>query len=210
MDLSQPLSSLAPSVDSDTLTVLARSAVPLTGRRVASLVRRGSQPRVQAILDRLVGEGLVDAQPAGRAVLYTLNREHLLAEPVVAASSAADLLLERIKSQIGSWAVPAVHASLFGSFARATSGSASDIDVLVVRPDRVDDDPQLSEQWSAQLASLEDRVRRWSGNSLAWFETTRDGLTTAIANEEPLLSSWRTDAVHLCGERLARLLTEVA
>ena len=210
MDLSQPLSSLAPSVDSDTLTVLARSAVPLTGRRVASLVRRGSQPRVQAILDRLVGEGLVDAQPAGRAVLYTLNREHLLAGPISAASSAADVLLERMKLESGSWGVPAVHASLFGSFARATGGSSSDVDVLVVRPDSVDDDASVLEQWVAQLAALEDRVRRWSGNPLSWFETTRNGLVTAVANDEPLLGSWRTDAVHLSGERLTRLLAGVA
>ena len=91
MDLAQPLSTLVPSVDGYVLTVLARTEAPLTGRRVALLARRGSRPAGQAVRDRLVEHGVVHAQSAGSAVLYLLNRDHLLAEPLVAAVSAACL-----------------------------------------------------------------------------------------------------------------------
>ncbi len=207
MDLAQPLSSITPSLDADTLTVLAQTAAPLTGRGVAALTRRGSQPRVQAILDRLVAEGLVDAQPAGSSVLYTLNREHLLAGLLIEAAAARDTLLDRIRVQLEIWPTPPVHVSLFGSVARSTAGTRSDVDLLVVRPEDVGAD---DERWTAQLAELERRVLRWTGNPLSWFETTRDGLAAAVLTGEPLVRSWRDDAVHLYGTRLARLLPAVA
>lgn len=204
MDLAQPLSSLIPSIDADVLTVLARTEAPLTGRKVASLVRRGSQPAVQAILVRLVDHGIVLAQPAGPAVLYTLNRDHLLADPVLVAVATRSTLLARLREQIEAWPIPAVHTSLFGSTARGEAGPDSDLDVLVVRPDDVGgDDPD----WAAQLADLEHRVASWTGNPLAWFETDRAGLERATSDGEPLLDALRTDGVHLTGPDIRRLIT---
>lgn len=204
MDLTQPLSSLIPSIDADVLTVLARTEAPLTGRKVAALARRGSQPAVQAILDRLVEHGVVLAQPAGSAVLYTLNRDHLLAGAVLVAVAARESLLARLRQQIGAWPVSAVHTSLFGSAARGEAGPKSDLDVLVVRRDDVKgDDPS----WAAQLADLESLVVSWTGNRLAWFETDRSGLATAISEGEPLLNSLRVDGIHLTGLPLGRLFT---
>lgn len=204
MDLAQPLSSLIPSIDADVLTVLARTEGPLTGRRVAALARRGSQPGVQAILDRLVNHGIALAQPAGSAVLYTLNRDHLLAEAVLVSVRARETLLARLREHIEAWPIPPVHASLFGSVARGEAGSKSDLDVVVVRPDDVAGDDTA---WAAQLAALEHRVDAWTGNHLAWFETDRAGLAKATADGESLVDALRTDGVHLTGLRIGSLIT---
>lgn len=208
MDLAQPLSSLIPTLEAETLTVLARSEQPLTGRRIADLARRGTHPAVQKVLDRLVSSGLVDVQPAGSARLYVLNREHLLAGPVLAAVVVRETLLARVRDAIASWQEPCIHASLFGSLARGEAGPESDIDVLVVRPAAVPgDDPA----WQRQLRDLECRVSRWTGNSLAWFEITEDELTRALTGtEEPVVSSWREDALTLAGERLRPLLARLS
>jgi hypothetical protein len=207
MDLAQPLSSLIPSIDADVLTVLARTEAPLTGRNVSGLVRRGSQPRVQAVLDRLVAHGIVLAQPAGAAVLYTLNRDHLLAEPLVAAVTARETLLARLREHIEDWSISPTHTSVFGSAARGEAGPESDLDLLVVRPDDVDgDDPT----WAAQLADLEGWVTTWTGNQLAWFETDRAGLARATSDGEPLLDSLRIDGVHLTGLPIGRLIMPAA
>lgn len=206
MDLAQPLSSLVPSVDGDVLTVLARTEAPLTGRRVAALARRGSRPAVQAVLDRLVAHGVVHAQPAGSAVLYTLNRDHLLADPVVAAVTARDRLLALLRERIEAWPLQALHTSMFGSTARGEAGPTSDLDVLVIRADDVDaDDPA----WAGQLAELEQLVASWTGNELSWFETNRDGLRRAAAEGEPLIDSLSRDGIHLTGARWSRTLAEV-
>jgi hypothetical protein len=206
MDLAQPLSSLIPSVDADVLTVLAGTEAPLTGRRISAIARRGSRPAVQAVLDRLVDHGIVLAQPAGAAVLYALNRSHLLTDPVLAAARASERLLREMSTSIERWEVPPVHASVFGSLARGDATASSDIDLFVVRPEGV---PAEDETWSGQLGLLEERVRLWTGNPLSWFEIDRPGLARAVRSEEPLLESLRQDSVHLFGERLVRILVDV-
>lgn len=203
MDLAQPLSSLIPSVDADVLTVLARTEAPLTGRKIANLARRGSQPAVQTILDRLVDHGIATAQPAGPSVLYTLNRNHLLADAVLAAVGARSTLLTRLRDDFKEWPEPAVHASLFGSVARGEARTDSDIDILVIRPAGIPADHSI---WTAQLGALERSVHAWTGNHLSWFDTDRAGLAKAVTDGEPLVNSLRADGIHLAGAPLAELV----
>jgi len=114
VDLTSPLRSLAPTVDVDVLTVLAHTRTPLTGRAVARLAGR-SVARVQAVLLRLTDEGLVDRQEAPPSHRFSLNRDHLLAQPVLLAVSAAARLKDLIRDDLATWEPPVVHASLFGS-----------------------------------------------------------------------------------------------
>jgi predicted nucleotidyltransferase len=207
MDLSLPLATVAPSLDAEVLTVLARTTAPLSGRRVGALARRGSHQGVQRVLNRLVEHGLVLAEPASPAILYRLNRDHVLAEPLQRMVTAGETLESRIRDAIEGWSVQPIHASVFGSFARGAAGPSSDIDVLVVRPESVDADAAA---WQQQLAELEERVHAWSGNTLSWFETTQSGLDRAIASQEPIIESWRDDAVHLAGVRLSSLTRGVS
>lgn len=83
---------------------------------------------------------------------------------------------------------------MFGSVARQDAGPHSDIDILVVRPaTMVADDPGRQ----LQLRALEEDAARWTGNSLAWFETTEQDLGKAVAAEEPVVKTWKDDSVHL-------------
>lgn len=207
MDLAVPLRSLIPTLEAEVLTVLAGTTAPLTGRRVAELAARGSQPGVQRVLDRLVGHGLVTAQPAGAARLYVLNREHLLAGAVLEATATRRRLRDRLRDRIADWQVACEHASLFGSVARGDAGPRSDIDVLVVRPDDV---PADSQHWQRQLGALEEDVALWTGNALAVFETSPADLARAVDAEEPLLQSLKNEGLHLAGRRLHMLLEGVA
>ncbi|GAB3603573.1 hypothetical protein GCM10027586_06670 [Kineococcus gypseus] len=68
MDPSNPLRTIAPTVDADVLQVLARTHRPLSGATVANLGGR-SYARTRACLHRLVEHGLVTAQDVGSAVL---------------------------------------------------------------------------------------------------------------------------------------------
>lgn len=133
LNLSVPLKSVTSGLDAGVLTVLARTATQLTGRGVAAL-SGGSHAGVQPILERLTRQGLVLAQPVGNSVLYTLNRDHLLAGPLLALTESRTAFLDRLRSHVQSWRIAPVHASLFGSVARGDGDENSDIDVLVVRP----------------------------------------------------------------------------
>ena len=208
MDLSLPLHGVAPTLDAEVLTVLSGTTAPLTGRRVSQLAARGSRPGIQRVLNRLVAEGLVLAQDAGASVLYQLNRDHLLASAVLEVVAARDELIRRLQEAVDQWARPCVNASLFGSVARGGDADQhSDVDLLVVRPAAVAGDDEI---WQRQLRDLEDAVLRWTGNSLSWFETTEDDLRRAVAAEEPVVDSWRTESIHLSGVRLSQLLRSMA
>lgn len=137
---------------------------------------------------------------------FNLNRKHLLAEPLIAIVTARETLLTRIRDTID-WELPCVHASLFGSLARGEAGSESDIDVLVARASHVSDTEPM---WQEKLVNLEEAVLRWADNPLAWFETTEADLERANRDgEEPVVDSWRSDAVLLAGIPLSRLLDRV-
>jgi Nucleotidyltransferase domain len=57
-------------------------------------------------------------------------------------------LLRRIRSRIAGWPVQPLHASLFGSAARADGNLDSDIDLLIVSPRGSGDE---DEAWCAQV-----------------------------------------------------------
>lgn len=206
VDLSHPLATVLPAAEAGALTVLAGTEAPLTGRRVAELAGEASHPSTLRALGRLVDQGLVLVEVAGRANLYRLNRDHILAAAILELTSATDSLRRRLAERIAAWEVPALHASLFGSTARGDASSASDIDILLVRSEDLDSrDRRL---WEEQLADLERDAFKWTGNHLAWLETTPADLRRADASGEPIFQSWRDDAILMTGRPLTALLRE--
>jgi DNA-binding transcriptional ArsR family regulator len=158
MDLSRPWALIRSPIDMEVMLVLHGITRPLTGREVARLVRAGSQPAVNAALRRLAGEGLVRAEEAGNAYLYTFNREHLGAHAVELLAGIRTELERRLRVEIADWEISPAHVSIFGSAARGDGDTASDIDIFIVRPaDVAEDDPG----WRQQLERLADHIHDW-------------------------------------------------
>ncbi|MCR6648714.1 MAG: hypothetical protein NVV70_11475 [Cellulomonas sp.] len=99
MDFGDPLAVVVPGVHGKVLAVLARSGLPLTGKRAAELADVSIE-RTRQVLHRLVDSGLIESQRAGQAVLFEINRAHLLWPAVQALVTAADQVV---------WAVEAAH-----------------------------------------------------------------------------------------------------
>jgi len=213
MDLSNPIATVFPSLDGDVLTVLARTTRPLTGRQVAELAHRGSQSGVRLTLIRLEEQGLVLADSAGRSMLYRANRDHLLwvvIEPLLrAAESALQLLQERIvdvaSSVLGAQASSATTIALFGSVARGTGTPASDIDLVVVLPDFVTD-----EGGQAAIDQISQAVLGWTGNDCNVFTAKRELLRNMVTSGDPMIESWRDDAVTFNGPELRELINTLS
>lgn len=202
MDPANPVRSLVPTVDADVLFVLARTRKPLTGAKIA--IRAGrSYAQVRHCLHRLVGTGVLLAESHGNTTSYQLNRDHVLASLVEAAAGAASEVESRITRSVQAWAVQAVAVVMFGSFARRDGHDASDVDLLLVRPDEISED---DESWTAQRHDLADTVRRWSGNNAQIVEMSTTELTHAITREEDLIPNLRRDGVVLAGPPLTTLL----
>lgn len=162
-----------------------------------------SQNGAHKVLARLVQHGLVQAEPAGRATLYTLRRQHLLVHPLLEMLDARDRLAARLTAAITEWKVSPVHVSLFGSAARGNGGVSSDLDLMVVRPNDVDID---DDAWRRQLSALSTAAYDWTGKRLSWLELSAIELGAAISGGEAVVSEWRRDSITLVGERVAELL----
>jgi len=205
MNLSKPFAALSPSVDLEVLIVLANSTVLRSGRELARRTGR-SNTGVQHVLNRLVDEGLVDRQEAGRAFLYTLNHDHLLAPAVHEIARPRSQLVHRLRELLGHWEKPPVHASLFGSAARGDGDASSDIDVLIVRPDDLDVD---DEEWRGALEHLAERICRWTGNHAGVVEISEVELPSLRRRHPAVVDEVRADAIDLIGEPARRLLANV-
>lgn len=203
VDLSNPIRSVIPSAHGAVLAVLARSTVPLSGRGVAELAQDVSKSGVQRVLDELTAAGVVLAERRPPARFYTLNREHVAADGIIALAGQRSALFERMRARAATWRPRPVAVWLFGSGARGVGGVESDIDVLVVRPEAVSPE---DEQWRDQLADFAEQVTVWSGNGCEILELSDIRLREMVAARERLVDELRADAIVLTGESPARLL----
>ena len=204
MDLSVPLRSLAPSLDSAALTVLAGTESALSATRVAKLAGRGSRAGIALVLERLAGTGLVSAEPSNTGAMYRLNRRHVLAPAVESAVAARGEVVSRLRAAVGALSPAPVHASLFGSFARGGGGEHSDLDLLVVTGPDLD---RQAEQWRAQVRALEDDVLTWTGNTLEPLVLSTAELAAAVAAGEPIVGQLVEDALVLVGPAFDALVS---
>lgn len=201
MQLHRPFRAVTTSLDGEVLFVLAGADAGFTPPQVHALLGEHSVEGVRRALQRMCEHGLVQRHVAiGNATMYRLNRDHLLAEPVIAIAQVRQRFLATLRHHIEQWEIPCVHASLFGSAARGEMRPDSDIDLLVVRPDDV---PASDSTWETQLADIEDRVTRWTGNDARVLELTR-GEVSAHPTPAVVVDAIR-DGVALVGANLALL-----
>lgn len=158
---------------------------------------------MRLVLQRLVAHGLVTAQEAGPASLFSLNRDHVAAGIVDALIHLRAELIDRIRRDIDGWFDKPVHASIFGSLARGEGHIDSDIDLLIVRPlDIAEDD----ERWREQLHRLAEKVERWSGNHASLHELSPVQLKAAVRREEPIIASLSEQSIIVAGVDFAELM----
>jgi predicted nucleotidyltransferase len=202
MQLSAPVEAVVPSLDGVVLVALAKLAMPVTGRQVHRLIATGSEGGVRRVLNRLVQQGVVHGRPAGGAVLYSANRQHLAWPAVEVLAGLRGELLRRLRHELGSWPAPPRSAALFGSAARGDGDSDSDIDLLLVRDPRTDPD----DEWQTRVAQLRDDVLSWTGNRCQVYDIASDDLQRQIDAHDSIVRSWHADAVTVCGTDLRGLL----
>lgn len=107
------------------------------------------------------------------AVLVKLVREHLAARALLALADLRRAFLDELRESLGRLDPAPVNVTLFGSFAPGDDDAHSDVDVIVVRPDSIDDDDS---SWSESLAGWEATVRCISGNAVNRIEVAENEL----------------------------------
>jgi len=206
MDWGSPIGAVVPGAYGPVLVAVVRAGAPMSGRQIAALVDgRVSRSRVNSVLGELAGSGLVLAESHPPAILYRFNRDHVAAPQVEALVGLRQLLLDRMRDEVGAWDRPAVAVWLFGSAARGEGSVSSDVDVLVVRPDALDEGDPV---WRKQLTRFAARVEAWSGNLCEVLELSRSDLVRAVDDEDRLTRELREDAVHIGGAEPSAMLRQ--
>ena len=205
MDVAHPHTVLGTTLEAEVLIVLAHTRRPLTGRELSRLVRRGSQSGVNRALRRLEAHGIVEAQEAGRSVMHTLNRQHLAAPAVELLANLRTEFLRRLRDSLRRWKPAPLHASLFGSAARADGNSASDLDVFLVRPRNFREDDA---RWRAQVEAWLHEVRQLTGNRVSLAEVSERDLSRLRRRRPAIVKSLEKDAITLAGPDVPGLLAE--
>lgn len=205
MDLSRPHRILQSGVDAEVLRVLAGSRGAMSGRHVARLSRDGSPETVLRSLRRLSGLGVLDVAEAGRALMYSLNREHLAAPAIEILVSLRKRIIDALVAEVSSLDPLPISAILFGSAAHGDGDVDSDIDLLVVHAD-------LGSRgaWESQIDALAERVRRLTGNPLSVHDIGQEDLDRLARERPPIVEEIERDVILLCGEPIDALLSRNA
>lgn len=210
MDLSNPISAVIPSLEGRVLQVLARTDLPLSGSRIASLIPTATREGVRRALHRLVDAGLVNAEFVPPAMLYVANGDHLLWPTIAELMSAADRVVHLLTQRTLAFTATLfpdssdrerITLALFGSVARSESGPDSDIDVLLIAPDDID-----PERIDGLVTTLVDGLGAATGNSANVYALTRSRFDELVTERDPLIPSWSADAVVFNGPDFRRRL----
>ena len=191
MFVSEPFGGLIPGAQGAVLQILLRTGVPLTGRQVHKITEdTHSLTAVQAALKSLVAMGVLESTPAGRAILYTANNDHV-AVPTLRQLMDPRELLRAVVNDLVADDPEVVSVVLFGSAARGEARRDSDIDIAVLTSN--------DKEWERRWRFREDVEHRFGGSCDVLVFSVGEFETLAGTGAEPVVSDVIRDRFSLYG-----------
>jgi hypothetical protein len=166
MDFRRPVEAVVPGVRGRLLAVLAETSAALNLRTTARLA--GVSPaQASRVLPDLVAQGMVERTEVPPSALFSLVEEHVASRLVRALTRSRETALAQMGMLAGRMDPPPVSVVVYGSFARGEADEASDLDVVVIRPEGVVED---GDGWATSVDDWRSAVRRLTGNSVEVLE----------------------------------------
>lgn len=201
MDFRRPIEALIPDAQGRVLGTLARTTEELTLTTLADL-SGVSLAHVARIVPRLVDLGVVERREVPPAVLVRLVPAHLAARALLTLADLRRAFLDELRKSAGGLDPAPVNVTLFGSFARGDDAAGSDVDVVVVRPNSIDEEDTA---WSDSIAGWQALIRRVSGNALNLIEVAEDEVPHLVKSRRPLWQAIRREGTALLGRPIEEL-----
>lgn len=188
--MGSPLSDVIPGARGQLLGTLVQLEAPVTVRALAR--EAGVAPQTAlSVVNELSVAGLVLTQRVGQAQLVTLNRAHVLAEPLIALARTRARLLEMLRAELAGWPGLA-GAWLFGPTARAGGDRGSVINLLLVASASTE-----TRTWGEAAGRLIRQLQAWTGNQVQLVQHSRGSFALLMRGQDRIISAIREQGVPL-------------
>lgn len=184
VDFVHPVQAVVPGAQGRVLAVLAETTAPLN---LSTLARLAGVSVAQAsrVMPGLVELGLVERREIPPSSQFRLIRENVAAQAIIELARSREAALSQIGSSAADFPIPPVSVIVFGSIARGDADRESDLDVIVVRPDDVDDD---DDAWATAIERWRSAAQAIAGNTVEVLEVTHHEARTKLSDNAQL---WR-------------------
>jgi len=175
-----------------------------TGRALARAAGVESKRAAEALVD-LVGAGLVDRSRAGRAFLYSINRNnYAVGEILLPAFTNERDWLERLGDEIRRSVPGIVSVILYGSWSTGKAQPQSDVDLLLVTSPKVSKDRALQLQERAD--DIRARMSERYGRPISLLIVGPDDLRRRLRKRDRFIREILAGGRALAGSSLAEVV----
>ena len=195
MDFQRPIEAVIPGAQGRILSVLVETTAPLNLRTLARLADV-SLAQASRVMPGLVKLGLVERHEVPPSSLFLLLRSNVAAQAIMGLARSRDNALEQIGAATAALSVRPEAVIVFGSFARGEAHSDSDIDVVVVRPDSVDED---DDAWQTSLDEWRTGIVALTGNPVEIVEVSLAEVSSKLNRRSGLWRDVRRDGITVYG-----------
>ncbi len=205
MDFLHPVRAVIPGVQGRVLAVLAETTAPLN---LSTLARLAGVSVAQAsrVMPGLVELGLVERREIPPSSQFRLVRENVAAQAIIELARSRDAALNQIGSAAADLPVPPVSVIVFGSIARGDADQRSDLDVIIVRPDDVDDD---DDAWATSIERWRSEAQAIIGNTVEVLEVNRAEARAKLSGDAQLWRDVARDGIVVQGLTMSDLRERV-
>jgi predicted nucleotidyltransferase len=200
VDYVQPVEALIPGAQGKILAACLRAGEPLTMRALARLAGVSAN-QATVVFDHLEELGLVQRQPAGRALLVTLVDESPIVDALRAVADLRARTLIKWRESARDLRPRPATLVVYGSWARGEARPGSDVDVLVMLPADLPADDE--DDYREQLARWCTYAGRVAGLPVAPLVVASDELN---AMSPELVAQITRDGVLIVGDDPKRVL----
>lgn len=205
MDFVRPVQAVIPGVQGEILAVLAETTADLNLRTLARLAGV-SVAQASRVMPTLVELGLVDRHEVPPSSQFRLNRHSIAAQMVVDLARSRDITLERLRIAASSLSPSPISIIVFGSFARGEADAYSDLDVVILRPENVDEE---DDAWTSSIEAWRTDTRALTGNRVEVLEVSEHEAHTRFASDSSLWNDVAREGIAVHGLTIDELLAPV-
>lgn len=198
----RPIEAVIPGAQGRILSLLAETTAPLNLRTLARLA--GVSPaQASRVLPCLVDLGIVERSEVPPSSQFLLARSNVAAQAIVELGRSQATATDRMGLAAASMSMAPESVIVFGSFARGDAVAESDIEVVVVRTDEIDEE---DEAWSAALDAWRRDAVSITGNPLDILEVPLSEAASKLRGRSEFWKAVRRDGVCIHGLSIQQIV----